>query len=889
MTLATGSRLGPYEILGQIGAGGMGEVYRAKDPRLSREVAIKVLPASFSQDGDRLRRFEQEAKAAGVLNHPNITAVYDIGSHDGAPYVVQELLEGETLRAVLAGGRIAQRKAIDFATQTAHGLAAAHEKGIVHRDLKPENLFVTRDGRVKILDFGLAKLTQNEGAVSSATNLPTETRGTEPGVVLGTLGYMSPEQVRGKPADARSDIFSFGAILYEMLAGKRAFHGDSAADTMSAILREDPPDLSVTNQNISPALERIVRHCLEKNPEQRFHSAHDLAFDIGALSGTSAQTVLAPARRRLRLMPAALLAAGLLAGGAIGYFALRSRIAVGPAGGSGATFRRLTNLPGSEVWPALSPDGQTVAFVHRAGNKADIWIQRAGGRNPLDLTSDCNGESYTPSFSPDGSLIAYGSQCGEGGLFVMGATGENARRLVSVGSGPAWSPDGKEILYATELMAQPYGRTGTSTLWAVELASGKTRNLSGDVDAIQPAVSPHGVRVAYWGLPAGGSQRDIWTMPYKGLAKGETPVAVTQDAAIDFNPAWGPDGKTLYFLSNRSGSMNLWRVPIDESTGKTLGPAEPVVLPAREVGFFALSRDGSRAAYVVRENTYSIDRLRFDFSTGKLVGSPETIIGGSQEMADMGAAPDGSFVVFDSRGSSQDDLFLVDSNGRNLRQLTDDAPRDRHPAISPDGKRIAFHSDRSGRYQIWTVARDGSGLKELSHATDLIIEAQWSPDGRAISVNSGRDSAILRLDDAGALARVEPIPSPGPNTFFDPLGWSPDGRLLAGSVIRLPDALSQSLAVYSPGTDAAPRIVRGTESVGRIRRGSFLGTHFLLYNDRDIRIADLESGEDRLILERPLNGSFQSVACARTVPVCYVVRVSDNADIWQVTWPETKK
>ena len=283
MTLAAGSKLGPYEILGAIGAGGMGEVYRAKDPRLGREVAIKVLPASFSSDADRLRRFEQEAKAAGILNHPNITAVYDIGTHDDAPYVVQELLEGETLRSLLAGGKLAQRKIIDYSLQIAHGLAAAHGKGIVHRDLKPENLFVTSDGRVKILDFGLAKLTHQEEG-SQVTNLPTATAGTEPGVVLGTLGYMSPEQVRGKPADARSDIFSFGAILYEMLSGKRAFSGDTAADTMSAILKEDPPDLSVTNQNVSPGLERIVRHCLEKNPEQRFHSAHDLAFDLEALS-----------------------------------------------------------------------------------------------------------------------------------------------------------------------------------------------------------------------------------------------------------------------------------------------------------------------------------------------------------------------------------------------------------------------------------------------------------------------------------------------------------------------------------------------------------------------------------------------------------------------------
>src|ERR1700694_2846463 len=286
MAITPGTRLGPYEILAPIGAGGMGEVYRAKDPRLRREVAIKVLPASFSPDPERLRRFEQEAKAAGLLNHPNITAVYDIGTENQAPYVVTELLSGETLRGALAGGRLSARKGVDYALQIAHGLGAAHEKGIVHRDLKPENLFVTKDGRIKILDFGLAKLTHTEEG-SGVTNLPTATAGTEPGVVLGTLGYMSPEQVRGRQADARSDIFSFGAILYEMLSGKRAFHGGSAADTMSAILKEDPPDLSVTNQNIPPSLERIVRHCLEKNPEERFQAARDLAFDLAVATGES--------------------------------------------------------------------------------------------------------------------------------------------------------------------------------------------------------------------------------------------------------------------------------------------------------------------------------------------------------------------------------------------------------------------------------------------------------------------------------------------------------------------------------------------------------------------------------------------------------------------------
>ncbi len=299
MTVAQGTRLGPYEVIAPLGAGGMGEVYRARDTRLGRDVAVKVLPATFSADPDRLHRFEQEACAAGALNHPNILIVHDIGTHDGSPYVISELLEGETLRARISVAMLPQRRAVDYALQIAHGLAAAHDKGIVHRDLKPDNIFITKDGRVKILDFGLAKLTQADGD-QSQTDIPTRRVDTGPGVVMGTAGYMSPEQVRGVKIDHRSDIFSFGAILYEMLSGHRAFHGESAADTMSAILKEDPPDLSGTNHNVSPALERLLDHCLEKNPEERFHSARDLSFALEALSGsstTSTETVTTSAFR----------------------------------------------------------------------------------------------------------------------------------------------------------------------------------------------------------------------------------------------------------------------------------------------------------------------------------------------------------------------------------------------------------------------------------------------------------------------------------------------------------------------------------------------------------------------------------------------------------------
>ena len=300
-----GKRLGPYEIREKIGAGGMGEVYRAMDTRLGREVAVKVLPAGLSSDAERLRRFEQEARAAGLLNHPNILAIYDVGTHEGAPYVVSELLEGETLRARIGGTPLPPRKAIEYAVQAAQGLAAAHEKGLVHRDLKPENLFITQDGRVKILDFGLVKLTRPEPTGTALTNLPTTPVVTDPGAVVGTAGYMSPEQVRGRETDHRSDVFSFGAILYEMLTGRRAFRRDSAVETMNAVLKEDPPELLESNPNLPPGLDRVVRHCLEKNPAERFQSARDLAFDleaIGESSGpSSASRALAVAARGRKL------------------------------------------------------------------------------------------------------------------------------------------------------------------------------------------------------------------------------------------------------------------------------------------------------------------------------------------------------------------------------------------------------------------------------------------------------------------------------------------------------------------------------------------------------------------------------------------------------------
>jgi serine/threonine protein kinase len=324
--LGKGTRLGDYEIQSLLGAGGMGEVYRARDLRLRREVAIKVLPAAFASDADRLRRFEQEATAAAALNHPNILAVYQMGTYEGAPYLVSELLEGETLREQMKRGRLAVRKALDYAIQIARGFSAAHEKGIVHRDLNPDNLFVTKDGRLKILDFGLAKLTHPADGFDNAA--PTLGDATEPGVVMGTVGYMAPEQVRGQAADHRADIFAFGAILYEMLAGKRAFQKPTSPETMTAILNEDPPGISQLAPNLPPALQRVVHRCLEKNPEQRFQSASDLAFALEALSDSGASGRDAGVTQRASWPKGIWIAAGVfvLAGVAtLGWLSLRSR------------------------------------------------------------------------------------------------------------------------------------------------------------------------------------------------------------------------------------------------------------------------------------------------------------------------------------------------------------------------------------------------------------------------------------------------------------------------------------------------------------------------------------------------------------------------------------
>ncbi len=548
MALSPGTKLGPYEIVSPLGAGGMGEVYRARDTRLSRDVAIKVLPSGLAKDPERLRRFEQEARATGVLNHPNILAIYDIGSHDNAPYIVSELLNGQTLRDRLTESTLPIRKATEYAIQIAHGLAAAHEKGIVHRDLKPENIFVTNEGRVKILDFGLAKLTEPEGP---ASEVRTVASGTDPGVVLGTVGYMSPEQVRGKAIDHRSDIFNFGAILYEMLGGNRAFRGDSGVETMNAILKEDPPDLSSQMTNIPPALNRLVRRCLEKNPDERFRSAHDVAFALDAMSESSSAVALpaAPDAKFVRRMPVIAAAAVLVLLLIVAAFVAgrRTTSGVDSQTASGPVFTRLTFRRGTIRSARFSPDGKSVLYgAAWDGDPLRIFLTRPGSpestRFPLP-------DADILSISSTGDLAVslgrtFTTWLSTGTLARAPLVGGSSREILNRVTTADWSPDGKDLA----VIRRVDGRD------RIEYPLGKVLlETTGYFSHLR--VSPNGDRIAFLDHPVYGDNRGTAAM----IDLQGKKTTLCEEMAYIEGLAWNPSGTEVWFTGTIHGEkITLW-------------------------------------------------------------------------------------------------------------------------------------------------------------------------------------------------------------------------------------------------------------------------------------------------------------------------------------------
>ncbi len=661
MTLTTGAKLGPYEIAAPLGAGGMGEVYRAKDSRLGREVAIKVLPESTAKDPEALARFEREAKAVAALSHPNILALHDVGNENGVAYAVMELLEGETLRARLTAGMIPPRKLTDFARQIAEGLAAAHEKGIIHRDLKPENLWVTPDGRMKILDFGLAKLQAGPGAPASGENTPTRSVGTEPGVTLGTAGYMSPEQVRGEPADHRSDIFSFGAVLYEMASGKRAFKKNSAVETMSAILNEEPPELSLSAP-VAPGLERIIRHCLEKNAVERFQSARDLAFDLSSLSGTTGGGApIAVGAGRMKQRRTALVAAAgfaLLAGAF--WFGRRSST----PSTEGLTFSRLTFQRNGFVTAArFAPDGKGAIYSME---------MRESGESRLFRTEPGNPESL-PVSPLDAALLAISSK-GEmavrlrtvhrngwidvGVLARMPAGGGAPREILESVQEADWAPDGESL--AVTVMGDLHCR--------LEYPIGTLRyETDGWVSA--PSIAPDGKRLAFVDHPYFGDDRGaIALIDRDGKKRLLTPVFESVQGLH-----WDADGKRLWTSASHKGNnRSLLTVGLD-------GAVRKIWTDTAQAFLFDRAADG-RLLFGSGEVTMQL--------AGKLAGDAQERDYSWLDWTRFDAiSPDGASLLFTEQGEGGGPGYAV-----YLARGGGDAPvrlgRGQGLGFSPDGKSV---------------------------------------------------------------------------------------------------------------------------------------------------------------------------------------------------------
>ncbi len=751
----------------------MGEVYRARDTQLGREVAIKVIASAFAIDKDRLRRFEQEACAAGALNHPNVLTVHDISTHEGSPYVVSELLEGETLRQRISGTPFAQRRAIEYALHIANGLAAAHEKGIIHRDLKPDNIFITNDGRVKILDFGLAKLIEPDGN-QVQTEVPTRRVDTNPGVVVGTMGYMSPEQLKGRPVDQRSDIFSFGAILYEMLSGRRAFHGDSPAETMSAILREDPPTLSQTNQIVSPAIERLVNRCLEKNPESRFHSASDLAFALDALSGsntvsnqTMANLALPPTHSRVReWLPWAVAAAALMV--ATITFAW-SYVRRAPIAEGNQVLRFIIPLPQKARLfgaPAISPDGDHLVYrLNTEDGKELLWLHAMRSLDAQPLPGTDGG--LQAFWSPDSRSFAFFA----GGKLKKVDLSGGAPQTICDTAVPANTSSGAWNREGTIILAIGAG----DGLYRVSAAGGtpvrltqidKTRN---DLEHIWPQFLPDGRHFVYL---ARNAQPENSAIYLGSLDSTETKRLTQAHSSV----AYAAPG---YLLFLRETTLMAQRFDVDrfELKGDAFPVAEQVVRnPVSGRAMFSVSDNG---LLTVRTGGLTQNQLIWFDRTGKQL-APVTSPGGYTSAA---LSPDEKMVATsraEAQTSTAADVWLIDlERGAHIR-FTTDPSHDSFPVWSPSGDRIAFLSTRAGLNGIYQKPSSGAGAEEvLVTSRELKYTPDWSPDGRFImysqlNSNTRRDLMLLPLSG-------ERKPEPYLQSDFAEIQprFSPDGKWVA--------------------------------------------------------------------------------------------------------------
>jgi eukaryotic-like serine/threonine-protein kinase len=736
MSLAPGTRLGPYEILSAIGAGGMGEVCRARDTRLNREVAIKVLPSAFSTDAERLSRFEQEARAAAALNHPNILAVFDIGTADQSPYVVSELLQGETLRERLASGPLPVRKAIEYGIQIARGLSAAHDKGIVHRDLKPENIFVTDDGHVKILDFGLAKLTQPDAATLSASNLPTTPPNTQAGVVLGTIGYMSPEQVRGLAADHRADIFAFGVVLYEMLSGHKAFQQETWFETMTAIVKGEVAELPVSERHIPPGLARIVHRCLEKAASARFQTASDLTFALESLSSQSEVTTASDKNRRegisrerlawTLVVALALTSAALVALGGIGYFRPRSEPAESEMRLQIATPSTLEVT--SDLWSdtsfSLSPDGRKLVY----GAQNQLWLRPldAETAQPLPGTNGALG-AIPPFWSPDGQSIGFFAG-GQLKRIDIAAGVVRAIAPAPIPRGGTWNREGT-ILFAP---------SSTGPLYRVSASGGRATEVTRVEPPRQtghrfPRFLPDGGHFLFFAVGVPETQG-----VYLGsLDSAEVRRLFDATSAATFAP---PD----YLLFARQEALLAQRFDVERL--KAIG--DPVSLAPRVAirpGLIASAGVSASAGLIAYRPGAGERQLVWFERSGREVG----VVGASDpaQPAQVRLSPDDRMIALDRTVGGNTDVFLYEAARGIARRFTSDSGTEFNPAWSPDGKQVAFTSDRNGGLDDLYIrpVDEASAETLLLQSPEFKNIHDWSSDGRFILYDSYSSSTGLDL------------------------------------------------------------------------------------------------------------------------------------------------
>jgi eukaryotic-like serine/threonine-protein kinase len=885
MTLAAGTRLGAYEVLGALGAGGMGEVYRARDTRLDRDVAIKILPGIFADDPDRLMRFEREAKSLASLNHPHIAQIYGIEGSEGVRALVMELVEGEDLAAQIARGPMPLDEAIPIARQIAEALEAAHEAGIIHRDLKPANIKVRPDGTVKVLDFGLAKALEPAGAShpGGLMNSPTftspafaqATAGQAPltqlGLVLGTAAYMAPEQAKGKAVDKRIDIWAFGCVLYEMLTGTSPFAAESMSEVMAAVLTREL-DWRALPPGTPPAVRRLLERCLTRDPRLRLRDIGEARVLLDRpLEGVASAPSNAAVPARAAPWPALLLLA-MLAAGAAGYL-LGGRAPAEPPRLLQTTFQQITEQPGVERQPTISPDGRTVVYVSEARGRSDLYSLRVGGRNAVLLTADSEHDNYAPAFSPDGDRIAFRSERDGGGIFVMEATGESVRRIADFGFDPRWSPDGAELVVADERVFDPMSRAIDSRIWIVRAADGERRLVS-EVDGVGPRWSPSGRRVVFWGSRRErGNERDIFSVAADG-SEATAPVSLTDDADVDWSPTWSPDGRHVYFASSRGGTMNLWRIATDEASGTAQGPPEPVTTPTAWSGGFDFAADGRSLVFSDLDERSVVFAAGFDPVQGRLTGPPRQVLQG-RAINSIDLTRDGRTMVFSQRGRPWEALGIIRIDGSGWSRITDDDFFHRLPSWSPDASRLLFYMNR-GPGRLWTIRPDGSGLSEIALPTGLTggTYPVWSPDGARLV--AAFDEGVAVLDSSASPARI--LGRFDQDMDLRPFSWSADGRWIVGAARYV---LRDNLVVLDLHTNTRRVVARDGSSPVWLpdgRRLLFAGlTHLSLLDTQTARV-------DQLIpVPRAYDQWGRIVALSADGKTLVYVQTQSEGDVWMMT------